>query len=65
MAKGRNNEINGAAWQSIVARANLQTQSTVDVFIEIAAVRVQQGAALYRQEKQGEEQHKVLASTSC
>tara|TARA_R110002167_G_scaffold344363_1_gene553680 strand:+ start:20910 stop:21125 length:216 start_codon:yes stop_codon:yes gene_type:complete len=64
VAQGGDKESNGAGGQNIVARADLQTQRTVDVFIEIAAMGVQQGAALNRQEKQGEEQHKVLTSTS-
>jgi len=39
-ALGGNNEVNDTAGQCIVAGADLQTECTVDVFIEIAAVRV-------------------------
>jgi hypothetical protein len=65
MAEGGNNKVYAAGGQNVVAKANLQTQGTVDVLLEIAAVGVRQCKALHRQEKQDNSQREILGGTPC
>ncbi|MDA9050030.1 hypothetical protein OAD22_10540 [Pseudomonadales bacterium] len=65
LSQGGNNKVYATSRENVVAKADLQTQGTVDVLLKITAVGVRQCKALHRQEKQDERQREVLGGTPC
>jgi hypothetical protein len=63
LSQGGNNKVYATSRENVVAKADLQTQGTVDVLLEITAVGMRQCKALHRQEKQDDRQHEILVST--
>lgn len=51
-------------WQDIIARANLQTEGAIKVFVQITRMGVNEGAALKYEENEREGEREVLGSPS-